>query len=262
MISGMKNKLFTTLGVASAAFAFAPSALAQDSEALGGTRHKKYESPQHFEVEFRFAPYRSMIDDDPALNGKTPFKDTFGTMPRLLVAAELDWQVLRIPHLGSIGPGVSIGYTTMGAQATKKSDGSPSASETSLDVFPLYGVAVLRADVFMKDFGIPLVPYAKAGVGYALWRSYTTGGTSEVDTPGGGTVSGKGHTWGTHFAAGLQFQMNVLDPQAARAFDDSLGVNNTYLYGEWMFENLDGLGQTSALRVGTSTWVAGLAFEF
>jgi len=58
------------------------------------------------------------------------------------------------------------------------------------------------------DVGIPLVPYAKAGLAYALWRASTTAGTVTVDN-----VAGKGQSFGYHVAAGLAFQMDVLDPR-------------------------------------------------
>jgi hypothetical protein len=55
----------------------------------------------------------------------------------------------------------------------------------------------------------------------------------------------------------------VFDEYAAKNFDEAMGVNNTYLFGELMRSDLSGLGiQSSPLRVGESTWVAGLAFEF
>lgn len=239
----------------------AHAAYAADTSVLLGTRHKSFESPQHFALEFRFAPYTPQIDNDPALNG-TPYRDTFGTMKRLLVAVELDWQLLRIPHVGTVGPGVSIGYTSMSDQAQRLPPRSgPSGDTTSLDVFPMYGVAVFRADVLMRDLRVPLVPYGKLGVGYALWRSYTTGGTSQYEAPSG-TVNGKGQTWGYHVAGGVAFQLDVLDPGAAKNLDNTIGINHTYLFAEWMYSALNGIGQQNALRVGTSTWAAGLAFEF
>ncbi|MDB4998838.1 MAG: hypothetical protein JWM74_6270 [Myxococcaceae bacterium] len=240
--------------------AFARSAAAQDRSELLQSRRRTYESSQNFAFELRFAPYTPQIDDDPKLGGARPYEKSFGTAPRLELAAEFDWQMVNIPWVGSLGPGISIGTTSMTRPATKL-DGTPSASEQSLDIYPMYLVAVLRADVFMRKMRIPLVPYAKLGLGYALWRAYTTGGTSEAPN-GSGTIAGKGSTYGAHAALGLAFQMNSLDPGAGRAFDESLGVNNTYLYAEWMLSSLSNFGSASALRVGTSTWVAGLAFEF
>src|SRR3954447_26169276 len=89
-------------------------ARADDESGVLDSRHHKYESPQNFAFEFRVARYLPNIDSDPAFGGKHPYADVFGTTPRIEIAAELDWQILRIPHVGTLGPGISIGYTAMG----------------------------------------------------------------------------------------------------------------------------------------------------
>ena len=227
---------------------------------LGGREHGKH-SPQHFAFELRFSPYKPDIDSDPALNGKTPYQNVFGTAPRFFIGGEFDWQALRIPHLGSLGPGVSIGYTNRSdpAQFTNPPPGSPPSGETtSLWIIPMSAMAVLRVDVLWRDVGIPLVPYAKLGLAYALWRASNTLGTSSFDG-----VSGEGHSWGTHFAAGLSLNLNPFDAYAAQNFDDAMGVNGTYLFAEWTREDYNGLGfQSDPLRVGGTNWTFGLAFEF
>lgn len=215
------------------------------------------ETAQNFQIEFRFAPYKPQIDSAPGVTG-SPYERSFGTDVRILPALELDWQVLHIPHFGSVGPALSVGYTSASGVATFSADGSASAESTTLEVIPFYGVAVLRVDVFEKDFGIPLIPYGKAGVGMALWRASNDNGTSVAKNG----IEGKGMTWGTHFALGIGLSLNWLDRRAARNLDGAVGINDTLVFFEWMFMNLDGFGQTDKLRVGTSTWVAGLSFAF
>lgn len=232
----------------------APVAAAQE---LTASHPRVFESPQHFAIELRFSPYRPDIDSAPGLTG-TPYETTFGTSHRVLPALEVDWQALRIPHFGTLGPGLSAGYTVMGGNATFVATGLPSAETTSLEVFPFYGVAVLRVDVFEREFGVPLVPYAKGGVGVALWRAYNDSGTSV----GANGISGKGSTWGSHFALGLALSLNWIDRRSSQSLDGAIGINDTMLFAEWMFMNLDGFGATDKLRVGASTWVAGLAFQF
>ena len=34
-----------------------------------------------------------------------------------------------------------------------------------------------------------------------------------------------------------------------------------YLFGEWMYAGLGGLGSRPQMHIGASTWVAGLAFD-
>jgi len=242
-------------------FVAVPARAQLRDEDVAMLHHNKAESPQNFAFEFRIGPYSPNIDSDPALTSK-PYAETFGTNARVLVSAEFDWQVVRIPHLGTIGPGVGAGFTSMSGLA-RFTNGpvngqALSGESTSLQIFPLYAVAVLRADVLWHDFGVPIVPYAKLGIGYALWRASNTLGTSSFEG-----VSGEGHSVGTHVALGLAFNLNPLDVYAARGFDDSLGVNNSYVFAEWTREDLTGLGlQTDPLRVGGTGWNFGLAFEF
>ena len=237
--------------------AFALATLSSRARADESDFAKPLRSPQWFAIEFRFAPYWPMIDSQPGLKG-TPYKDTFGTMPRLLASVEVDAQILKIPHFGSLGPAFSFGYTEMSAPATLSAPATGISGEnTNLEVFPMYLAAVLRVDVFLRDFKIPLVPYAKLGIATTLWRAFTDTGTSNFDGK-----NGFGATWGEQFAIGGMLNLDWIDPRAAGELDTSTGINHTYLFGEWMFANLDNFGSSSGLRVGTNTFAGGLAFEF
>jgi hypothetical protein len=245
--------------LAFATLAFPARAHADESEMIE-TRGApdRGRSAQNFEVEVRAALYQPQVDSDPTLHG-TPYKDSFGSTMHFEVGMEFDWQAIRIPHVGTFGPGVSIGYTKMSGIAPRVDGLLPPSEETSsLEILPTYAVAVLRVDALMRDLHVPLVPYAKAGVGYALWRASNTAGTSVGPTG----VVGEGHTFGTQFAVGLQFGLGVLDPHSAQQLDESTGINNTYIFGELMLSELTGIGQEHALYVGTNTFAFGLAFEF
>lgn len=267
------NRLVAGVGTAGmvSALALAPRAASAQEDGLDSlyAHHHAYESPQNFAVEIRFSPFRPNVDSDPSLHGCTPFADIFGTGSNLLIGAELDWQALRIPHVGTLGPGAAVGYTsfsanapyssvTHNAQGCLVSTGQTSGETTSLAIYPMYLVAVFRADALWKDLGIPFVPYAKAGAGVGFWQASNTLGTSSY-----GGQQGRGYTLGTQFAIGVSFNLNVFDPYAARNFDEQMGVNSTYLFAEWTDANLDGLWiQQGALRVGGTSWTFGLAWEF
>jgi hypothetical protein len=209
------------------------------------------ESPQHFALEFRFAPYTPKIDE--GFSDPKPYSTVFGNGPNLFIGAEFDWQVLRIPNLGTIGPGLGAGYTQASAVARIAGTGMPSAENTSLSILPIYAAAVLRIDVFAHQIGIPLVPYGKLGLGYGLYWMGNDRGTQA-----------QGHTWGKHFAFGGMFLLDPIDTQASMQLDNEFGINNSYLFFEWMIADLDGFSRPSdrsVLQIGASTWVAGLAFE-
>jgi hypothetical protein len=219
-------------------------------------QERKYESSQNFAAELRFSPYTAEVDNDPALKG-TPYGSAFGYGERLAVQVELDWQALRIPYVGTIGPGVSAGYTAMSGFAfLKREPSSRSGTETTLEIFPFYAVGVLRVDVLNRAFKIPLVPYVKAGVAMGRWRSYTESGTSSASR------AAKGTSYGTQVAVGLAFDMNVFDNYTARNFDNSLGVNHTYIFAEYYSLSLSNFQSSDALWVGTTSWAMGLTFEF
>jgi len=213
------------------------------------------ESSQDALVEVRFGPYNPRVDSS-VPNG-TPYKDTFGDSTRYMFGLEADWQVMRIPHLGTLGPGLGWGYTRSTGNARLTSDLSQQTGEqTNLSIMPIYIVGVLRADVLPREFGIPLVPYAKLGLGTALWFSSDGGETARA-----GNVKGQGLSYGPQYALGGMFLLDILDQQTARDADNSLGINNSYIFAEWYGSELDAFGSTKRLNVGANTWVLGLAIE-
>ena len=251
---------------------WAPDARAVDDrgDLLVGRHPHGYESPQHWALEFRGNLWAPNIDSDSTLEAHhaTPYKDTFGTLKRLAVQLEVDYQAVRIPHLGTLGPAIGAGFTEMSNNTyILGHPDEPAAEQTTLDIFPMYAVAVLRADVLKRDLKIPLVPYVKGGVGLALWRASNDAGTSTYTIPASGTtkavdVKGEGHTWGTQLAVGLMFNVDVFDQVGAGNLDQSTGINNTYVFAEYYDANLTGIGQSHPLLVGSSGWAFGLAVEF
>ncbi len=214
------------------------------------------ESSQDGLVEARFGAYNPRVDKS-VPNG-TPYADTFGDRMRYMVGLEGDWQMVRIPHLGSLGPGLGWGYTRASGKARLTASPDTLSDETtSLTIMPIYLVAVLRADVLPREFGIPIVPYAKLGIGTALWWSSDGG-----ETAFSGGVKGSGISYGPQYALGGMFLLDILDQQTARDADVSLGINNSYLFGEWYGSELDAFDSNKRLNAGANTWVVGLAIEF
>jgi hypothetical protein len=121
---------------------------------------------------------------------------------------------------------------------------------------PMHLVGVVRADVFPRDFKIPFVPYAKLGLGYALW--WSTDGKRSAEADG---KSGKGASYGLTYALGAMFLLDVLDPDGAITADSMTGINNSYVFAEWYRPQLDGFGSSSVLDLSSSSWVLGIALE-
>jgi len=253
----MKRRLFAT-AASLAVSTLALPALADDSDDIGGYRSSRpWESPQNFALELRFGPYRPDIDED--FPQAKPFEAAFGSKRRLYVGLEFDWQMLRIPYLGTLGPGIGIGYTHMSGNTRLSSTGAASAEKTTLGILPMYAVGVLRVDVLARETVIPLVGYGKVGVGHALWWTGSDLGPSR----GSDGKIGRGSTSGMHYAFGGMLLLDAFEPSSAITLDNEMGINHSYLFFEWMVSNLDGFGAApgTKMRVGTNTWVAGLAFE-
>jgi len=235
-------------------------ALADDESGVLHARHKSYESPQNFAFEVRFGPYHPRVDTAPELGNTGPYQAIFG-----------DGMRGRIPHLGTIGPGFSVGYTSSSAYAplvTPVNGSTLSGETTTLMIIPMYAVAVIRIDVLSRELHVPFVPYVKGGLGVGLWQASNSGGTSSYTPKSasgaatGAPVKGEGHTVGTNLAVGLALDLNFLDRRTSQGFDNTTGINHTFLFGELQDYNLNGLFQTNAMYIGNVNWTVGLGFEF
>lgn len=216
---------------------------------------ERFASPQHFAAELRFGGYYPRVDNE--LSGGTPYKSVFGDSPKFYIGLELDWQALRIPYVGTIGPGLGWGFTESSATALVSGTETESGVDTSLTIMPMQLMAVIRVDELMRRTDFPLVPYAKFGFGFATWSASTTSGVSNV-----GGVEGRGTTWGTHLALGGMIALNWIDRSAAASMDEQSGVNHAYVFGEWMNAMLSGIGSRPQMDVGSSSWVLGVAMDF
>lgn len=249
---------FAVLTVAFAALSPMICYAGMDDDILAPHHNERLRGPQNGAVEIRLGPYLPDVDSDPKLGGKTPFKDTFGTTPRVLVGFEVDWQAIRVPGWLSLGPGVGASYTTFGGKAfmadapTQRSD-----DETSFSVVPMHGLAVLRFDALHEQLNVPVQLFAKGGLAAAYWSAGGPDGTYNIR---GKEASGM--TWGTHFAMGAALQLDVFDTLTAARFDESTGINHTYAFWEYSITTLNGLSSDPVMRLGNNTWNAGLAFEF
>jgi hypothetical protein len=216
-------------------------------------------SPQHWGVELRLGPYTPDIDSE-FKGAATPHKTYFGSKKRLTFQIAGEYQFFH--GFGTLAAGVTGGYfrETGHAFIEGGSNLTPSEDKTSLSLYPLSASLIYRFDVLQRRFGIPLVPFGKLGVTYTFW-SISNGNdmTATSDSPSG---KGRGGTPGWLGAAGLAFNLGVLDPSAARGFDNESGVNNTYLFVELDHFDASGLGRKNSLAVGDDTWVGGLMFEF
>jgi hypothetical protein len=217
---------------------------------------KKWEgSPQHFAAELKFGPYYPDVDDEFG-GGASPFRDVFGSTAALHGLFEFDYQFLRPPGI-SLGVGALIGGFQFSGKALNAETGEPSGEETTLSVLTTHLDAVLRVDALLRYTVVPLVPYVKGGLSYYIWWTSSHSGISEIDGE-----KGQGGTWGWNLQTGLMLCLDPLEPRAARTFDNEVGVNNSYLFAEFLLARLDDFGRGGALNLSDMTWLIGLALEF
>jgi hypothetical protein len=222
----------------------------------------RFASPQNFALEFRLGPYSPEIDEE-FKGAQTPHQDYFGDDTRLMFQIEFDWQLYRHPAVGSVAIGGSAGYFRETASSPFTATDDPSAERSGdksrLTLYPVAAVAVYRGDQLWRLLGIPLVPYGKLGLNYTFWSIYD-GNELIAENPGGGR--GRGGTLGWQAAAGLSLVLDIIDLGSSRELDSETGINQTHVFAEYVKYEVSGLGQSNKLRVGDSTWLAGLMFEF
>ncbi|MEN9581868.1 MAG: hypothetical protein RJA70_4877 [Pseudomonadota bacterium] len=216
-----------------------------------------YETPQTMAVELRFGPYLPNIDDEFAGQGVTPFATHYGKDADWMPGFEVDWQLLRLPKLASLGPAFGWGMTSFSGKGFTDA-GVAVKQKTSLSIMPMHLAAVLRVDAIAQNTLVPFTPYAKAGLGYALWW------TSDCDDAGrpsldGAKCSGKSH--GYVWALGGMLLLDTFSRGAASNLDATYGVNNSYLFVEWFNSDLDGFNSGKHMQVGVNTWMAGITLE-
>jgi hypothetical protein len=218
----------------------------------------KYLTLSHFYFELRFGPYSPNVDEEfeggAGCGGQdcTPYTDFFGDDPLFYFGLEIDWLPLRIPYVLSLGAGYGWGITSAGGNA-KTLAGGEAGSETDLSIHAMYASGVARFDGPLRELGIPIVPYIKAGLGIGLWTASGPNDGAE------GRAEGAGNSLGLHLAIGGAIALNAFDQTAAMAMKETTGISYANLYGEWML--LD-LGGSNSMQVGTSTVVLGLALDF
>jgi len=219
--------------------------------------------------EFEQSPIRWMWDlragmfvpdiDSEFGGGATPFADIFGSDPKLAWRTEFSWQFYR--GIGSLGLGGDVGFFYRSGKALLE-DGTKSGDTTSFMMVPMGLKLVYRFDWLQTTYHLPLTPYGKAGLVYNLW--WITDGDGAIatwDTDSGGGKA-RGGTYGYEFALGLSLLLDFFDPESAGNLERESGINNSYIFVEWVYNKSDNFGDDGALRVGGKTWMFGLGVEF
>jgi hypothetical protein len=202
-------------------------------------------SPPDWGIEVGLSPYRPNVDSE-FKNGGHPYAQIFGASNHLMSEAELD---RYLGHgFGSWGVGLRVGYYKVSGTAVQADGISPSGDETSLRLIPFSLSALYRANGLPGLRLVPLLPYVKAGLDDVMWTETSTGESS----------SHTGFTLGWHVAAGMALGLNFLGLGSIKQ-GEIAGPCSAFF--EWNYATINGLGLSSGLHVGDSTWFAGLMFD-
>ena len=225
-------------------------------------------------VGVRLGPYTPAIDAQAGVTnsaGQGPYQAMFGgysIMPMIDVDRFL-WT-----GFGQVGVGISLGY--MGKSAHAWLDGSDpndpdrgrSPGDTnSFRLIPLQLTGIYRFSYLDDEYGIPIVPYARAGFGYYVWWITAPDGDFAKVCNGGGTEpmcsqnTAAGASLGVVGSIGLAIRAERIDAAAAQSMRES-GIQHAGFFAEINAGKVDGFGSSSKLSVGDTTWFAGAEFEF
>jgi hypothetical protein len=195
---------------------------------------RRSESARTWVLELNVGKYHPGIDDEPGLTGR-PYERMFGDKSMWLFGAELDWQILQ--GFGSFGVGLAAGYGSVHGHGIVSTTGEKAPDTTSLHIIPIRALAVYRFDWLNRELGIPLIPFAKAGLAHTIW--WANGGNGTATFGSDRAVGGK---WGYQLSGGLAFELNFLDPATGREFDSDYGVNSVFIHAEFMRLTADNFG--------------------
>jgi len=219
----------------------------------------QYPSEQDASLELRFGYYRPGIDNEfSKTTGARPYGDLLGDSA-LSFGASYDRNMARF--FGDLSVGFGSGYWSKSGTSRSVS-GAASSDATSMTVIPINVSASYRFDHFALKKKFPLVPYAKLGLDYNLWWMKNGIGDRATYTDAkGATTTAEGGVAGWHGALGLRLLLDVFEPGAATSFDMEHGVNHSYLFGEWLYTNINNFGSKTSLDLSDSIFVFGVAFD-
>jgi hypothetical protein len=182
------------------------------------------DSPMWWAFEFKLGPY---------LPGNSGQKQAFKGDDGWLLSLEVDVTCWHIPYLGQLNVGAGWGWAKYDGKATDTS-GNKTSETTSLTIYPLSALGVLRVDTLARYTSVPLTFAGKIGYDLVRWTAATG---KRTDANG----LNKGLRWGMQAA----FELDFFDHTAARRLDEEFGINHTFVMVEYFGSETKGTGGRS-----------------
>ena len=204
--------------------------------------------------EFKLGPYNPQVDA--AFESDGPYGQFFGD--RTMLYGELAFERNLWQKFGTFAVGGHLGYGRVSAPVLDQDGNIIDGEErSSLRIIPLRASAIYRYDYSARHHNIPLVPVAKLGLNYYLWRVVDAGSDTAVGADGS---QGSGGMLGWQATLGLHFDLGVLDPRREASMNINWGISTTYLFAEYTWSRTGMFNDT--INLSANHWAIGLAFEF
>jgi hypothetical protein len=220
----------------------------------------------------RLGPYTPGIDAQLGGGKPGPYAQMFGGYS-LLPMLDVDRVVWR-PFGHQLAVGGTVGYLNKTAHAyvngslpTDPNRMRSPGDENTFRLIPFALTATYRLTYLDDQWGVPVVPYARAGLAYYAWWVKAPNGGNAFVCDGGSTGAtcphneAAGASLGATGTIGLSIRGERLDAQATKSMRES-GIAHAGFFVELSLAKVDGFGSSKKLSVGDSTWFGGLDFEF
>jgi hypothetical protein len=231
----MRNGLLLTLTLVSCLISATASARAPDTFEEDYAKPILIDSPMWFAVELKTGPYVPGTTD--------AAKDTFKHDKGWLLSVELDVTLWEIPKIGQLNLGGGFGWADYSGKALAVPGGGSTSEGTSLTLYPLSALAVLRVDSLARYTVVPLTFAGKLGSDFVVWKAVK-----------GAETNAHGVNIGLRWAVQAAFELDFFEPQTARRMDEDFGINHTFL----LFEYFQSVTQST----GDHTFQIGLGAQF
>ncbi len=221
----------------------------------------KASEESNYQLQIRFGFYYPSVDDEFTTAAEKPFHRIYGSDSQFMFELGVDYQIWK--GFGTLTTGGTIGFVQYLGKALTEAAGEPSSDTTVFNLVPVRLTVGYHFDYLQQNMGVPLVPYAAAGISYYLWWVLDgLGNVAQWEDTAGNKYSAEGGIFGYHVAVGLKFLLDVLEPDAAANLAADVGVYNTYIFGEYNLSRVDGFGSGDHLKLGDDVFMFGLMMEF
>ncbi len=269
-----------------AAFSWGAGSLALAQEEGQDQPPSAYVRPHTWRAELRFSTTYFPYQIDQGLKQQTfypdglgtaavssgPFGALYGGRHRLLGETEVDRDLLT--GFGSLGVGVGFSYAEFYGTGYHVDRGVyvGSGDGSGFHLGQARLLAIYRFDYFVPS-GIPLVPFAKAGLGWAYYWNQLSSGKLTPNVSGNG--NSQGLVTGVEASLGLSLLLDVIDPVLSRDLYQDLSIAHTYLNGSYTWQDYEngpsdlvhaifngGAKASPALNLSTGFFDFGVSVEF